>query len=58
MTGEWVTDIQRLDPDWWFVKNEAGQASSLPSTIGKQILITVLDRPRPEQLFDACGKRR
>lgn len=58
MTGEWVTDIQRLDPDWWLVKNEAGQASPLPSTVGKKILTTVSDRPCPEQLSDACGKRR
>ena len=25
--GEIVTDIQKIDPDWWLVKNEAGQAS-------------------------------
>lgn len=23
--GEIVTDIQKIDPDWWLVKNEAGQ---------------------------------
>lgn len=27
--GEIVTDIQRIDPDWWLVKNEAGEASFL-----------------------------
>jgi hypothetical protein len=25
--GELVTDVQRIDPDWWLVKNEAGQVS-------------------------------
>ena len=27
IVGEMVTDIQRIDPDWWLVKNEAGQVS-------------------------------
>jgi hypothetical protein len=27
VVGELVTDIQRIDPDWWLVKNEAGQVS-------------------------------
>jgi hypothetical protein len=25
VVGEIVTDIQKIDPDWWLVKNEAGQ---------------------------------
>ncbi len=25
--GELVSDIQRIDPDWWLVTNEAGQVS-------------------------------
>ncbi|ETN37079.1 uncharacterized protein HMPREF1541_08069 [Cyphellophora europaea CBS 101466] len=29
--GEIVTDIQKIDPDWWLVKNEAGQTGLVPS---------------------------
>merc|ERR1712000_518693 len=29
--GEIVSDIQRIDPDWWLVKNEAGQEGLVPS---------------------------
>jgi hypothetical protein len=31
ITGEIVTDIQRIDPDWWLVKNESGQSGLVPS---------------------------
>jgi hypothetical protein len=39
MLGELVTDIQRIDPDWWLVKNEAGQVSGEDSMDGCGILM-------------------
>lgn len=29
LPGEIVTDVQKIDPDWWLVKNEAGQVRCL-----------------------------
>ncbi|KAK7901059.1 actin binding protein [Exophiala xenobiotica] len=42
--GEIVSDIQRIDPDWWLVKNQAGQEGLVPSNY-----LTLLDNDDDDQ---------